>query len=55
MPIATPRDGGDRSPGTGAAAGMQREAARTAERAWQRLPVPVATWLGGRLRGGITL
>lgn len=22
---------------------------------WRRLPVPVATWLGGRLRGGITL
>jgi len=26
-----------------------------AERLWQRLPVPVATWLGSRLRGGITL
>jgi CelD/BcsL family acetyltransferase involved in cellulose biosynthesis len=26
-----------------------------AERARQRLPVPVAAWLGGRLRGGITL
>jgi hypothetical protein len=26
-----------------------------AARLWQRLPVPVATWLGGRLRGGITL
>ncbi len=24
-------------------------------RGWQRLPVPVATWLGSRLRGGITL
>jgi hypothetical protein len=26
-----------------------------AERLWRRLPVPVATWLGGRVRGGITL
>ncbi|MGD8395786.1 MAG: FemAB family PEP-CTERM system-associated protein [Candidatus Eiseniibacteriota bacterium] len=26
-----------------------------AARLWQRLPVPVATWLGTRLRGGITL
>jgi FemAB-related protein (PEP-CTERM system-associated) len=25
------------------------------ERVWRRLPVPVATWLGARLRGGITL
>jgi FemAB-related protein (PEP-CTERM system-associated) len=26
-----------------------------AEQLWKRLPVPVATWLGSRLRGGITL
>jgi serine/alanine adding enzyme len=26
-----------------------------AARLWSRLPVPVATWLGGHLRGGITL
>jgi FemAB-related protein (PEP-CTERM system-associated) len=25
------------------------------EKLWQRLPVPIATWLGARLRGGITL
>jgi len=25
------------------------------ERVWRRLPVPVATWVGSRLRGGITL
>lgn len=35
-----------------AAAGDRR---RQAERLWRSLPVPLATWLGSRLRGGITL
>jgi lipid II:glycine glycyltransferase (peptidoglycan interpeptide bridge formation enzyme) len=35
-------------------AGFDTARARAA-RVWRRLPVPVATWLGGHLRGGITL
>ena len=36
--------------------GPRTHAARDrAARLWSRLPVPVATWLGGHLRGGITL
>jgi hypothetical protein len=36
--------------------GPRAHAARDrAARLWSHLPVPVATWLGSRLRGGITL